>query len=337
MKEFNQEICNDKDFESYCLSVIDNVYAFKVRKGFDNKLIVKAYYSRKIRDLEDDDLMKNILDAYNTITHVKNGKSEYEWGTGFRGRNFTPEDKKWADEFYESFEKIIKDNRDGLIKNRNDSLLDHYGNRLNIDYFGNEVGSYTFEMFNENIISGKGFEEYLPYFFRKMILRDNEFPQFLKSWYNYANVYNPLNIYNQPITFWTFFKNSVEEVVYPDVVAKTSSVNQMSGEVYEEYCGSILRNAGWIVEVTKNTNDQGVDIIAKIEDKICCIQCKRYSNPVGNKAVQEIYAGTKFYSGTDSVVVSNAGFTKQAEELARSLRVILISDSKLAELENFIL
>ena len=88
---------------------------------------------------------------------------------------------------------------------------------------------------------------------------------------------------------------------------------------------------------TRMTLHQGVDIIAKIEDKICCIQCKRYSNPVGNKAVQEIYAGTKFYSGTDSIVVSNAGFTKQAEELARSLRVFLISDSKLAELENFIL
>ena len=88
----------------------------------------------------------------------------------------------------------------------------------------------------------------------------------------------------------------------------------MSDEDYEVYCSNILLNAGWNVEQTPSTNDQGVDLIAEIEDAKFCIQCKRYSNAVGNKAVQEIIAGTQFYGGTHSVVVSNAGFTKSALE-----------------------
>ena len=71
----------------------------------------------------------------------------------------------------------------------------------------------------------------------------------------------------------------------------------------------------WIAEQTQASNDQGVDLIAQIEDLKVCIQCKRYSNPVANKAVQEVIAGKAFYNGTHAVVVSNAGFTKAAKAL----------------------
>ena len=79
----------------------------------------------------------------------------------------------------------------------------------------------------------------------------------------------------------------------------------------------------------------GVDIVAEIENLKYCIQCKRYSNPVSNKAVQEVYAGKDFYQGTHAVVVSNAGFTKSARDLAKSSGVILISDIELEKLESF--
>ena len=105
----------------------------------------------------------------------------------------------------------------------------------------------------------------------------------------------------------------------------------MSGEDYEIYCGRILQEAGWNVEQTQASNDQGVDLIAQIEDLKVCIQCKRYSNPVGNKAVQEVIAGKAFYNGTHAVVVSNAGFTKAEQSLAESADAILISDTKLED------
>jgi restriction system protein len=71
-----------------------------------------------------------------------------------------------------------------------------------------------------------------------------------------------------------------------------------------------------------------------IEDIRVCIQCKRYSKPVGNKAVQEIVAGMTHWNGTHAVVVSNAGFTKAAQKLAESTGVFLVNDMELENLEN---
>jgi len=99
-------------------------------------------------------------------------------------------------------------------------------------------------------------------------------------------------------------------------------VESMSGIDYEDYCARILQEAGWEVEATVASGDQGVDLIAMIEDIRVCIQCKRYSKPVGNKAVQEIVAGMTHWNGTHAVVVSNAGFTKAAQKLAKINRSI---------------
>tara|TARA_B100000214_G_scaffold115042_1_gene81231 strand:+ start:814 stop:1125 length:312 start_codon:yes stop_codon:yes gene_type:complete len=103
----------------------------------------------------------------------------------------------------------------------------------------------------------------------------------------------------------------------------------MSGEDYEFYFSGILLNAGWNVEQSPSTKNQGVDLITEIEDAKFCIQSKRNSNAVGNKVFQEIIPGTQFHGRTHSVVVSNAGLSKSARELAESTGMILINDNDL--------
>ena len=44
----------------------------------------------------------------------------------------------------------------------------------------------------------------------------------------------------------------------------------MDGIEYEQYCKTILENAGWEVEDTSTTGDQGVDLIASIENLRVC-------------------------------------------------------------------
>ena len=115
-----------------------------------------------------------------------------------------------------------------------------------------------------------------------------------------------------------------------------NGINNMSGEEYEIFCQELIIDEGWEVSRTPKSNDQGVDLIATISDNKVCIQCKRYSNPVGNKAVQEIIAGTEFYGGSNSVVISNSGFTKSAKQLAKSCEVVLIHHDEISNLDNFI-
>lgn len=107
----------------------------------------------------------------------------------------------------------------------------------------------------------------------------------------------------------------------------------MDGIEYEHYCANILNNLGWETHVLKASGDQGVDIIATKESRKYAIQCKRYSKPVGNKAIQEVIAGKIFYNIDSAIVVSNSSFTKSAQQLASATGVILLHHEQLFNLK----
>lgn len=98
----------------------------------------------------------------------------------------------------------------------------------------------------------------------------------------------------------------------------------MNGHKFEYKCAQMLRRKGFHhVEVTKKSGDQGVDIIAYKRFSKYAVQCKYYSYPVGNKAVQEVYAGGKYYDCDRCIVMTNGTFTKAAISAANKLDVKL--------------
>jgi restriction system protein len=107
-----------------------------------------------------------------------------------------------------------------------------------------------------------------------------------------------------------------------DVFANISSVS--TGIEYEVYCAEALRRAGWDARLTTVTGDQGTDIIAERDGKRVVVQCKFYSTPVGNKAVQEAAAARLHERADQAIVVSNAAYTKAARQLAGTTGVILL-------------
>lgn len=103
-----------------------------------------------------------------------------------------------------------------------------------------------------------------------------------------------------------------------------SSVDNMEGHVFEEFCADLLRKDGYEdVEVTPGSGDQGIDIIAYKHKVKYGIQCKRYASDIGNKAVQEAYAGAKYYDCHVPVVLTNQHFTESAIDLAGKTNVLL--------------
>jgi restriction system protein len=100
---------------------------------------------------------------------------------------------------------------------------------------------------------------------------------------------------------------------------------QMSGVQFEEYVANILRSKGYTVTATIASGDQGCDLIANLDNHSIAIQCKRSAKPIGNKAIQEIVAGQKFSGADEAWVVSNAGFTRHAIELANVTGVKALS------------
>lgn len=101
---------------------------------------------------------------------------------------------------------------------------------------------------------------------------------------------------------------------------------------YEAYCAGLLKESGWTAIRTPPTGDQGIDIVATKDGVTAVFQCKWYSQPVGNKAVQEVIAGKLFQEAELAVVLSNSTFTPSAQHLANRTGVHLLHHS---QIENF--
>ena len=98
---------------------------------------------------------------------------------------------------------------------------------------------------------------------------------------------------------------------------------------YEDQCAELLKHNNWNITATPKSGDQGADVIADKNGIKIILQCKLYSQPVGNKAVQEVFSAKSYYEATEAYVVSNASYTKSAKELASSLGIKLIHHDQL--------
>lgn len=104
----------------------------------------------------------------------------------------------------------------------------------------------------------------------------------------------------------------------------------LTGRRFERACMDVLSARGWECQQTPASGDRGADIVAKRGDVISMVvQCKDYTNPVGNSAVQEIFAAKKIYDADIAIVVTNSTYTLQARQDAQMLGVKLITYGEL--------
>ena len=112
-------------------------------------------------------------------------------------------------------------------------------------------------------------------------------------------------------------------------------VDYMDGRDFEMWCAELLWYSSFTdIKVTPASSDQGVDIIAQYKGEKYAIQCKRFSNRLGNTPVQEVCAGKVFYGCDRSAVMTNNYFTKGAIQLAKATGVYLWDRDTLMELLN---
>ena len=98
-----------------------------------------------------------------------------------------------------------------------------------------------------------------------------------------------------------------------------AEVDLLDGHAFEAFCADLLRKNGFQkVETTKGSGDQGVDILAEKDGIRFAIQCKCYSSDLGNKPVQEVFAGKSIYNCQVAVVMTNRYFTVGGLEAAKA-------------------
>lgn len=102
------------------------------------------------------------------------------------------------------------------------------------------------------------------------------------------------------------------------------NIDTMEGHEFEHFCADLLRRNGFTdVEVTKASGDFGIDVLARKDGVSYAIQCKCYSDTVGNHAVQEALSGAQYYHRMVAVVMTNSYFTPAAIETAERTNVLL--------------
>ncbi len=143
---------------------------------------------------------------------------------------------------------------------------------------------------------------------------------------------NRLDIEKRIMDIVRLYEQKTAAVLHP----KNRDVELLSPIEFEHYCSDILKTNGWQARVTQASGDQGVDIIAKYDNVKVVFQCKKYTSPIGNKAVQEIIAGKQFVQADIAAVVSNSRYTSSAKQLANVTGVYLLHYSELKQFNKTI-
>ncbi len=116
-------------------------------------------------------------------------------------------------------------------------------------------------------------------------------------------------------------------------LAGIQDVDRMDGFEFERYLGHLLTQRGYRVLVTQQSGDFGADlVITDTNGERAVIQAKRYTGTVGIKAVQEVVGAKAHYRATQAFCITNSGYTKAAQTLAKSNDVALLSRQDLARI-----
>lgn len=112
-------------------------------------------------------------------------------------------------------------------------------------------------------------------------------------------------------------------------------IDSMDGHMFERWCADLLEFNGFEnVEVTRGSNDQGVDIVAENHGIKYAVQCKCYSSDLGNKAIQEVNAGKYIYRCNVGAVMTNRHFTDGGREAAAATGTLLWDRETLISMMN---
>lgn len=110
----------------------------------------------------------------------------------------------------------------------------------------------------------------------------------------------------------------------------THSVDYLTPTEFEHYVAAIFQKLGCNTTVTPPGNDEGIDVIATLNNETTGIQVKKWRGGVGRPDLQKLVgAGSKY----DRIMcVTNSHFSKPGMEYAEMNNIILVDGEKLQDL-----
>lgn len=114
------------------------------------------------------------------------------------------------------------------------------------------------------------------------------------------------------------------------------SINSMDGHLFEELIGKLLIKMGFHIEENSGSADGGIDIVAHNYEPIvggkCIIQCKRYSSPISEHTIRDLYGVVTDRKASKGVLITNSTFTSASIKFAEGKPIELMDGNKLINL-----
>ena len=108
--------------------------------------------------------------------------------------------------------------------------------------------------------------------------------------------------------------NELGVIIMRSLIRSRELVADKPGHSVEREVAELFKKLCWAIRLTPSTGDLGEDVVAHCLDEITVVQCKDWTANVGYDAVKEVVSARVRYKAKIAVVVSNAGYTKQARD-----------------------
>ena len=118
-----------------------------------------------------------------------------------------------------------------------------------------------------------------------------------------------------------------------DAIKDRESLLALHWSEFEQMVGFILRKEGYFVlENLEAGPDGGVDLLAKKDDKLLIIQCKKWKDrSVGVSIVREMFGILHDRKANEVMIISTGFFTEPAKEFARGKPIRLLDGDSLLQ------
>jgi Holliday junction DNA helicase RuvB len=113
-----------------------------------------------------------------------------------------------------------------------------------------------------------------------------------------------------------------------------SNVCSMTAIAFKEFTVSLFREMGYAVEITSGMSDNGIDLLLRKNNQMIAVQCKRWSDPVGEAVVRDFHSALMSSGAQSGYVVTTSTFTSHAYSFARGKPIQLVDLEGLVDLAN---
>lgn len=105
----------------------------------------------------------------------------------------------------------------------------------------------------------------------------------------------------------------------------SNNFSNLSPYEFEHFVAKLLREMGYSTNVTQKTGDYGVDIIAKKDNDVIAVQCKRFQegNLVGNRDIQRVLGAMYSINAQKCIFVTTSRYTRQAIQQSKGCPIEL--------------